>query len=319
MISSVVHRLKFRFPKRAWYLKGRPVFSLVRLINLFYLRLKRKLRYDYSFYPPEKSNVPIDIFMPTLEKDAEILSLAIDYARRNIRHPIKNIYIVASPKSQILRELVKQKKCIFVDETSIIDLKKDEINYFHNGFNKNGWIYKMLLNLSADKICTQEHILILDSDTLFVAPVIFTYKGKVLFNLSDEYHQPYYDANRKILGLKHKPCRSFISHYMLFEKSVLAAMHKRVENKWNKPWYRAIVDNLDRSTAMAFADYESYGDFYLKFRPRKYQLNYWSNISYELRGVKDVFPLIKEAAEHNTYRSVSFHVFKKQTMAKHEQ
>lgn len=184
-----------------------------------------------------------------------------------------------------------------------------DINYFYNGFNKSGWIYKMLLNLNADKICKQSHILVLDSDTLFIKPQTFIYKDKILFNVSDEYHAPYFRANEKILGIKHNTSRSFITHYMLFDARTLKKYRNSLRKRWGREWYRAIIDNLDKSTAMAFADYESYADFYITNNPKKYELDYWSNLSYEIDSLDKLDKIIEYALSKGIYKSVSLHNF----------
>ncbi len=312
-------RISYLFPRKAWYLKGRVVLSIRRLVYLVYLRLKRKLGQDYSFSIPEESSVPIDIFMPTLEKDATMLKHAIDYARLNIKHPISNIYVVSSGDSKVLKKLAKDKDCVYIEEKDVLPgLEKKYINYSYNGFDKNGWIYKMLLNLNAHNVCKEDNILVLDSDTLFILPQILLYKNRPLFNLSDEYYDPYYQANKHILGVPHKLSRSFITHYMLFNRDVLASMHKHLEDKWNKPWHMAIIDNLDKSTPMAFADYESYGDYYLAKGPNRPHLNYWSNLSGKLKDFHlDSF--IELALKAKVFRSISLHTFLKKTTQKHEE
>lgn len=312
---NILDKIKVKYnsalPSSAWLIKGMPLLSTNRFVNLVYLKSKRKIGTDHSFLNNLSSDVTIDIFMPTLEKDSTMLGNAIDYARKNIKHPISNIYIVGPSNSDKLKKIAKEKSCIFVDEKNILNIDKKEINYFYNGFNKSGWIYKMLLNLNADKICKQNNILVLDSDTLFIRPQTFIYKDKVLFNMSDEYHPPYYRANKRIFGIKHNTSRSFITHYMLFDSRVLKKYRNYLESKWHKKWYRAIIDNLDKSTAMAFADYESYADFFIVNNPRKYELNYWSNLSYEIDSLNKLDKVIEYALSRGIYNSVSLHNFQK--------
>ena len=312
---TIVDKIKIKYssalPNDSWLIKDMPLLSFRRFAGLAYLRVKRRLGIDHSFSNNLISKVPIDIFMPTLEKDSAMLGKAIDYARKNIKHPISNIYIIAPGNSSRLKKIAQHKKCIFIDEKNILNINKSDINYFYNGFDKSGWIYKMLLNLNADKICKQEHILILDSDTLFIKPQTFIYKGKVLLNMSDEYHIPYYSANKKILGIKHKTSRSFITHYMLFDSNALKEYRNSLEKSWRKEWYKAIIDNIDKSTAMAFADYESYADFYITNNPGKYELNYWSNLSYEIDSLHKLDQVIEYALSRGIFNSVSLHNFQK--------
>lgn len=316
--KNFLTRLAEFLPRRSWYLAGRPVLSLRRLISLAWLKGKRKLGHDHSFTFTKESQVPIDIYMPTLEKDAYMLEHAIDYARKNIRHPISNIYVVAAGKSKKLQALCKKKKCVFIDEKSVINLNKADINYSFNGINKNGWIYKMLLNLCANEVCEEENILVLDSDTLFIAPQVLLHHNKPMFHLSDEYHPPYFAASKNILGVPHKSVRSYITHYQVFNARVLEAMHKELEERWGTKWYLAIIEQMDRSTAMAFADYESYADYYTARYPGQYELNYWSNVSFEIDQLPKMQQWIDQEVAAGMHRSISFHTYLKNSFAKHE-
>lgn len=291
--------------KQYWYIKGHRWLSARRFFYYFFLKLKRKLHLDKAFYPPSKSNVPIDIFIPAIDKDADMLQLAIAGARKNIMHPIKNIYIASPGTSTRLKQLAKKNKCIFVPEESVLPFKKEKINYIHNGENRNGWIYQMLLNLSSDTVCSQENILILNADTVFVAPQIFIYKDKPLFNLSDEYHPPYFAANKRLLGLKHKVPRSYITHYMMFSASVLKKFRQELEAKYKIAWYDAIINNIDKSQSSGFADFEVYGDYYREGLGKPCILNYWSNISLGISHLGNVDQLLEAYRER--YRSVSLH------------
>lgn len=308
-ISSFKNKIKNILKLDSWYTKSNPMLSLRRLFYISYLSIKRKLHLDYSFYPPEESKVPIDVFMPTVEKDARMLNYAISGIKKNVKHPISNIYIVAPKNAIKVKEIARKNKCIFVDEASIIPLKKRDIKYVHEGENRGGWVFKMLLNLSADSICKEENILIVDSDTVFIRPQIFIYKGKPLFNLSSWYHQPYYDANRRLIGLEHTLSLSFITHYMLFNGSVLKELRKTIEQKSDNTWYSAIVKNIDTKESSGFADYEIYGDFYKSRLKLPCILNRFSNESMNIVNFKEINTIIDEKS--NKFSSVSMHNYER--------
>src|SRR5437879_5641515 len=115
-------------PSQSWYLPRQPLLSLRRLTSLVWFEIKRAMGLDRSFAPLINSTIPIDLFMPTIEKDSEALMLAIEAARQYIKHPIGSIYIVAPAKSQKLRLIAKQYDCVYVEEDSIIDLEKNDID-----------------------------------------------------------------------------------------------------------------------------------------------------------------------------------------------
>ena len=238
-----------------------------------------------------------------------MLRLAIKGVRQSSLHPITNIYIVAPGKSTKLRQLAKATKSKFVAEETVLHFDKKIINYTAGSENRNGWIFKMLLNLSADTVCSEEHILILDADTVFIAPQIFVYKHKPLFNLSDEYHEPYFQADEQLLGVKHKLSRSYITHYMLFNAGVLKSLRQSLAEKHGCDWYEAIIKHIVRESASGFADYEVYGDYYHERLGLPSILNYWSNISMEIDSYKDIDAIIESA--QGKYRSVSLHNYKR--------
>jgi len=295
-------------PRQAWHLPGRPWLSLQRLVSLVYYRLKRRFGHDYSFSPPSRSSVELALFMPALEKDADMLELALQSAKANIWHPIRRIYIIGPAKSQRLRKIAEQHDAEFIEEEGLVGIKKSDINYQVGNLDRNGWIYKMLVNLSADTICESRYILILDADTCFIGPQIFLYRGRPLFNLSNEYHQSYFDANQRLLGLKHSLSRSYITHYMLFDAKVLKKLRTDIEKRWNKPWYQAIIDIIDKKEASGFADYECYGDYYhAHVKPRPIY-NYWSNDSMTMDSFDQFENIVQTKRPY--FRSVSLHNYR---------
>lgn len=306
---SLFARLKAKLGVSKWYMPGHIGLSCKRLVSLVFLRVKRLIGLDYSFNAPNESNEAIDIFMPTVEKDAEMLDLSIKYAKKNIKHPIGTIYVVAPKSAKKVREVAKQNDCDYVDETTILPITKESIAYWHNGENRNGWIYKMLINLCADQVSSAENILVLDSDTVFIRPQVFIYKGRPLFNVSNEYHLPYYRANTKLLGLRHNGSRSYITHYMMFNRETLQQLRSDIERRWGGKWYEAIISQLDRSEGSAFADYELYADYYIKSNMPKPIINYWSNISMEVDSIGQVEALIKDKAHR--FASLSLHNYKR--------
>lgn len=237
-----------------------------------------------------------------------MLDIALQHARQYILHPITNIYIVAPPSSKKLREIAKKHNCIFVDETSILGFDKEAINYKVNNINRNGWIYKMLINLAADTVCKSRYILILDADTCFIAPQIFLHKDRPLFNLSNEYHQPYFDATKRLLGIRHRLSRSFITHYMLFDAEILKSLRTTIESKWHKPWHQAIIDVIDKTETSGFADYETYGDYYMATAKKRPILNYWSNESLTVDSFDDLEKITKSL--RRSFRSISLHNYR---------
>jgi hypothetical protein len=303
-------RLKSADLKQTWavkriVVKGRPLLTTRRFFSLIYLQSKKALHLDYSFYMPAPSSVPIDVFMPVVEKDAETLGYSIRSIRDKVKHPISNIYIVSPASALSVKRVAEQEKCVFVDESTVLPFTKDRIKYVHNGENRGGWIFKMLLNLSSDSVCRERYILIVDSDVVFLRPRIFVYKNKSMFNLSDFYHQPYFDADVRIMGLKHRISRSFISHFMIFDTEALKKLRQSIKQAQGREWYDGIIDNLDVSEGSSFADYEIYGDYFVEVLKWPHIFNYWSSLDLTIDKLSQLPELIPTL--QNKLSTITFH------------
>ncbi len=264
-----------------------------------------------TLYPFEPSDIPIDILIPTVEKDLEMIPHTIAFAKKNLLHPILHIYIVAPPTPKII-SLAQELGCIFVDENTVLPIKMKDIHYFPSecgGCDRRGWLFQQFLKLSCDTICEAEHVLVIDTDTLLIRPQTYTYKGRTIFQCSDEYHQPYRDVYKKLIGEAAKGPFSFVSHTTLFEKSKLRHFKQHIENLHHRPWFQAVMDLMDKNQASAFAENESYPQFVVSFYPDSFIQLYFFNDSTFVRK-RDLAPILEGKGNFNPYtKSISFHSY----------
>jgi Family of unknown function (DUF6492) len=251
------------------------------------------------------SDVPIDIVIPAIRKDLEVLPITINSVRKNIAHPIGEIIII-SPSDTDIQKLCKEKNCKFVDENSVLPIKKEDIKYAVNSIDRSGWIFQQLLKLGSESLGANEHYLVLDADTVLLRQQSFKYGARVILNCSDEYHQPYYDTLRKLLVHAPNIPLSFVSHYMLLEKSKLRDFKCHIEVNNKKDWWQAIIDSLDKTAPSSFSEYESYGHFLQVNYKDSVDLEYWFNIASDQKHL-DLDNLILEFSR--IYKSISFHSY----------
>ena len=173
-------------------------FKIKQKIYLFWLA-------NFHFSPNKiadiKSDLKIDVVIPTTEKDIVTLPHVIDGVLTNIRHPLGSIFLV-SPHSEKIKQICSLKNCIFIDEDAVAPVDKDSIEYTVNGVDRSGWIFQQLLKWSGDKFCNQDYYLTVDSDTILIRPQVFEYNNKLVFNVSDEYHKPYFEIYERLLHEK---------------------------------------------------------------------------------------------------------------------
>lgn len=256
----------------------------------------------------------IDVLIPAIEKDLEVLGYVIDSARRNIIHPIGKIFIIA-PESTNIMKLSVEKNCKFVNENKVLPLTKKDIDYCPKKGNaridRSGWLFQQLLKLSGDTLSSQDGFLVLDADTVLVRPHTFERDGKTVFFYRDLYYKPYFDTYRRLFG-EDALCPNFsiffVSHYMFFKKKRVAELKKRIETRHNTNWYTAILNNINKNQWDSFSEFETYGNFMFKNHPHEMILKKRHNLSLKRSSIKNISNLkIKELAYRYRIRSISFH------------
>lgn len=267
------------------------IFNGLRKLNKFYRLPKSDVN----------SDIAIDVIIPTCSKDYRTLSMTIDSVRKNVKHPIGKIMIVA-PKGDL------EKFCIdngleFVDENTVLPITKSDINYKPNGRDRSGWIFQQLLKLNSDTLTDKDYFLIVDSDTVFSRPQTFIDEnGKMLLNCSDEYHEPYFETYKKLMPLEKRYKKSFVCHHMLFSVKYLRNLKELISQHTGETWWKAILDNLDKNENSCFSEYETYGNYMLYFHPDSIYLRYWFNRAVLLQD----FDKIKHK---NRYKTISMHAY----------
>lgn len=272
----------------------------------FYMRVyKREYnRYKQWIEPQKPSSLPIDVIIPIVAKDLDILPYAIKSIQLHVKHPIGRIYIVA-PNSQAIRSVAEAQNAVFVDEKTVCAIAKSDINYVVNGVDRSGWIYQQILKYNFSNVGTCDNFLVLDADTFFIKDIAFESKGKFYFDFSDEYHKPYQQAYQLLTNYSHKMPVSFVAHYMLFNRAILKKLVSHIEAVTAEPLHIAIK-NLATviDSESAFSEYECYANYCLQLSPERYKLRYWFNKSQPKSMLSTVDVLISNIPDS---KSLSFH------------
>ena len=202
----------------------------------------------------------IDVLIPAIEKDLATLPYVIDSLRRYVKHPITTIYIV-SPNSSRIRNLCLRKNCTFVDERSVLPFTKKDIHYSSTRWNRSGWLYQQLLKMNGDHLCREKFFLVIDADTVLIRPHRFRSNGKTYFYCRNWSQPEYFRTYHKLLGVKAPSPRSFVTHYMLFERTKLAQLKRKIEARHGLTWYNAIIRSIDKTRQFGFSEFETYANY----------------------------------------------------------
>ncbi len=246
----------------------------------------------------------IDILIPAIEKDLKTLPFVIDAVRKQVKHPIGQILIVA-PKRRRIMQLCKIKKCKFVDENTVLPIDKKQIRYRSKKWERSGWLFQQLLKLSGDTLCTSENFLVIDADTVLIRPHVFIAGKKTVFYCRNWSRPEYFKTYIKLLGKKPASPSSLVAHYMLLNKSKLKQLKRTIEAKHQTKWYLAILRKMDKSKQYAFSEFETYGNFFYSSQPGKVILKKALNKSLNV-NIGQITPKRMRALAKK-YRSISFH------------
>ncbi len=229
----------------------------------------RKIRYRLfawrSFPPLQASREPIDVVIPIIEKDLHILPLCLQGVRRQVAHPIQQIYIVA-PALKAIKDFCEANQVQFVDELEVMGFGPRQLNLVvHNADgttrDRSGWLFQQLVKLSG-RVGTCRRYLCIDADHVLIRPHVFlTQDEKTVFYMSYEEHLPYYDNIRRLLPGLALDRLSFVDHKMLFDRQQLDKLHHTLAQQSGKDWIATIVDSYDRSSFAGFSEFELYGNF----------------------------------------------------------
>lgn len=239
------------------------------------------------------SKEPIDIVIPSAEKDYKMLELAVKQIRENIKN-IRRIIVISATKPSFEVEWFDETLFPFSKIDVSKALLKNESLDFENDLepcvkNRIHWYLQQLLKFYAPFVIPDisSNVLIIDSDIIFLNPAVFQDKqDHPCFGIGSEYHPSYFGQMKRLLpGLRRRHENySGIVHLMLFQKCVLDDLFSLVESRHKEPFWKAwchcvALEDLAESGG---SEYEIYFNFILDRSKDPVTLNVfkWKNESF---------------------------------------
>ena len=272
-------------------------FNVARITELLWRRYGPAQGFDRS------SQLKLDVVIPVASTDTSVLPLTVEGLRRNLAHPLGKITVVTQADSEAHR-VAAQLGCEVVDEEKVVPVRRTDIEYRVEPWDRSGWLLAQFLKLSAETLSTEDHVLVIDADTVLIRPQTFTYRGAVVALVSEEYHLPYFEAYMALLKEKPLSRVSLIAHQTVMNRRTLADLKALIERRRGCPWWQAILDVCDFSELSCFADYELYGNYALSRDPSMIR-RWWANCPLPRDCMSSLDDLQREFGSR--YRTVSFH------------
>jgi len=222
-------------------------------------------------------STPIDVMIPIGPYD---LNTSILSARsvRSFVEGVRNIYVVCRDDPGI-------DGTHFIDE-AIFPFDIQLVRTILGVEERAGWYLQQLIKLYFPLMvseCTDRYLTV-DADTIFLKTTRFIEKERVVFNVGDEFHRPYFDHMRRMHpNLQKLSTHSGITHCMLFDRRWLSELIDLVEahHRQSAFWkiFLTSVDPEHRNNSGA-SEFETYFNFCLSRYPRDLLLRRfrWRNV-----------------------------------------
>ena len=256
-----------------------------------------------------------DLVIPALGKDAQKVLNNIEYFRKNINY--KKIIFIGDDNVKRMIFKLDSNDIEFVDENSIMpNLNLTEIKELvkkRGGNPKRAyWYFQQFLKIGYCYISKDNYYMTWDSDTVPVRKIeFFDENGKPYFDLKTEYHKPYFETIKVLLGIDRQIKRSFIAEHNFFRVDYMKEMINDImknEKIEGNVFYEKIINaiNIKDLDYSGFAEPEIYGTYVLKKHPNIYSLRKWKSLREGIFYIKQ--PLNDDSASWvaKQYHAISF-------------
>lgn len=213
-----------------------------------------------------------NIIIPVIFRDYSFLAKkTLKFVKKNL-HP-KHIYIITDTRfiHFIPTSVLQDDKCTIIDENALINglsYANVQETFIRHGCPKGiryGWYVQQFIKMgfSQSKYCDTDYYLSWDADTIPLREICFFKDDKVCISMKDEYHQPYFDLIKKILGNISINEKSYIAEHMMFSKQIMLELISEIQNADvdGANWIDKIINSTDVSELNSFSEFETYGNY----------------------------------------------------------
>lgn len=218
------------------------------------------------------SGPPIEVITSCLPRDLPILRLAVAGLREHLAAGPINV-ATARKNFPLFRRALGSEVTLLDEDTLIPGMTLAGLRGLNlRGFPESaGWYFQQLLKFAfAFQGPPDSHFLIWDADTILLRPMeLFDDAGRAWFTMADEFHEPYFETYRRLLGDDPRREFSFVAQHMVVSKPILREMLSRIEAHCpgEKNWAWKIMENLSERMIYRFSEYETYGHYVKNVHP----------------------------------------------------
>lgn len=264
--------------------------------------LLRVIRRRWDGLPPADARDlahPLTVVVPAVEKDADVLAHCLRAVRRYCSNRIEALWVVA-PESTRIRALAASAGAVLVPEDSVLPRPARELQ-------TRGWVLQQLIKFNACHSVPTPDYLVLDADTILLRPQSFVRGGRIVLRYADQYELLYNRSLELVFGHGRRFPASFVTHHQVFQAGYVRGLLAAIEARFGRPWWQAILQEVDQGHLISFSEYEFYGHHVVSqpgWRDRV-ALEYWHGMDLEAGDLGRLPEL--QGRPYQTLNSVSFH------------
>lgn len=226
--------------------------------------------------------IKYNIILPIAFKDYAFLNKTCRYLCKNLS--AEHIYIITNDKrKKFLPAFVRNNtKFSIIDENTLVEgLNFMGVNSIlksqRREHTNTGWFFQQFLKMgfAMSKYCNTDYYLSWDADTIPLNKIdFFDGEGRPYFTMKKEYHEPYFESTKLLLGIGKVNQRSYISEHMMFNKRIMCEMIDAISHSecFGSSWYEKILNSIvpEAVSTNSFSEFETYGSYCKVYYPNSY-------------------------------------------------
>lgn len=189
---------------------------------------------------------------------------------RKHANPSSISVVVPNPQIIAFEDALKNQAAVISEDKLLPDWPLERVRQRLAHPDRAGWYLQQFLKLSFGQFSGAGEYVIWDADTVPLAAPQIGDGEFTLFGKADEYHKPYFETYRKILGQEPVLPTSAISQYMRINTSVVLSMQKHICVTTGETfWIDGILAALSGKSISEFSEYETYANYFMTRYPSR--------------------------------------------------
>ncbi len=251
----------------------------------------------------------IDVFIPYHVKDCHALPYAVASVFRHLVPRPARVLCVGAGLPEGSAQAVRAAGGELLDEAQVEGLpaRSAMTDIVVNGQVRTGWYYQQLLKWAFRRLARTPAYVVLDADSVLVAPLVLWRDGQYILDRSEQHHLPYFTVFEQLFGWRPAPAASFIINYQIIDVGLLDALIAEIEARaGGQPWHQRIMALVDRRELSGFSEFETYGYWMTRHHPAAFVARPGTNHGTRAKRLPFRY-LINALARLRGFTTVSYH------------